>query len=168
MHTPAHQDYGQLYDLSMEFMDPEGAERAMRRSLKSKIKLQDKIILKDQMMCLKSVGTNEVQCAASKIAKKIKFDREGIMMRLITFIMKMKIEDINRDIEEEKFLSEKNQTNLDEFVRPNTVAASVYRKIVKNKLEDNWKKEKEKVRGKVKHLKRKCLSDIREQSTRNL
>ena len=53
MHTPAPQD--RLFDLSLEFMDPLGSERAMRRSLGSKLKLQDKYILKDKLICLKSV-----------------------------------------------------------------------------------------------------------------
>ena len=83
MHTPAHQDYGEIYNLSLEFMDPRGAERAMRRCLKSKLQVQNKIILKDQMMCLKGIGTNEIQCGAIKISNKIKHDKEKVMQRII-------------------------------------------------------------------------------------
>ena len=77
IHAPAHPDDRRIFHLSMEFMQPEVAERAMKRNLDLKMKLQEKILLKDQLMCLKSVGTNEVQSLAMKICKKIKSDQHG-------------------------------------------------------------------------------------------
>ena len=102
IHTPAPRDY--IYNLSLEFMDPKGAEWAMKRCLNSKVKLQEKIILKDQLMCLKKIGTNETQCLALKIGKKIKFDRETVMERVIRFVMSLKIEDADKDIKFENQL----------------------------------------------------------------
>ena len=102
MHTPAQSDYRAIYNLSMEFMDPQGAEWTMKTNLKSKIKLQNKTILKDQLICLKNVGTNETQCLAMKIGKKIKYNKEQVMERIVKFVMNIKIEDAIKDIQNEK------------------------------------------------------------------
>ena len=150
MHTPAPQD--QIHNLSMEFMNPLGAERAMRKSLKSKLTIQEKILLKDQMMCLKEIGTDEIQNVACKVSKKIKYDKNIVMDRIIKFIMKLKIGDILKDIEEEKYNSERYREQLDVIVRPKTIAAREYRKYVKYKLEAKWKDQKEIIRNRVKHL----------------
>ena len=77
MHTLAHSENRNIYDLSLEFMDPRGSERAMKRSLNSKIKLQEKVILKDQLMSLKTVGTNETQAFVIKIGKVVILSPHG-------------------------------------------------------------------------------------------
>ena len=105
MHAPAHQDHRTIYDLSLEFMNPISSERAMRKSLESKINLQEKILLKDRMMCLKNQGTNEVQSLAMKMSKKIKHNKENVTERIIKFIMNIKVDDIMKDIEEAKVKS---------------------------------------------------------------
>ena len=106
IHTPALQGHTIIFDLSTEFMDPLGAEWAMRKSLRSRLKMQEKILLKDQMMCLKEVGTDEIQNVACKVAKKIKHNKENVQERIIRFIMKLKIEDIFKDIDEKKKISD--------------------------------------------------------------
>ena len=80
MHTPACLDYREIYGLSLEFIDPGGAEWAMRRNLKSKIRHKENIILRDQLNSLRAVGTNEVQCLALKMCSKIRYEK---MMQLI-------------------------------------------------------------------------------------
>ena len=99
IHTPAHSDDRRIFHLSLEFMQPEVAERAMKRNFNSKLKLQEKILLKDQLMCLKKVGTNEVQSFATKICKKIKFDKDETAAKLIKYVMNLKIDDVKREIE---------------------------------------------------------------------
>ena len=138
-------------------MDPQGAERAMTKNLESKLKVQSKIILKDQMMCLKHTGSDEVQSLASKIVKKIRFDKDEVSARIINFIMKLKIEDISKDIEEEKCEVTKNQKVLDDIVRPKTIVSKEYRTYVRQELETTWMKKKEKVKERVCHLKKKNL-----------
>ena len=100
MHTPAHSDDQRIFHLSMEFMQPKAAERLMKRNLDSKLKLQEKILLKDQLMCLKTVGTNEVQSLVIKICKKIRVDKDKSAEKLIKYIMNLKIDDVKKEIEE--------------------------------------------------------------------
>ena len=139
----------------MEFMDPEGTEWAMKRNLKSKIKIQEKVLLKDQLICLKGIGSNKAQCFAFKICKKIKHDKEKAIERVLNFIMNMKIEDAKRDIENDKKLQKEEQHEFEKSVRPNTFVGREYSKVVKRKLETNWKVKKEKSKNKVNHLKEK-------------
>ena len=160
MHTPAHRDYRdhrRIYDLSMEFMDPPSSELAMRRSLKSKQNFQDKILLKDKMMCLRNIGTNEVQCLAVKISKKISHNKENIIDRIIKFIMNIKVEDIKKDVEAAREKSIEDKQALNEVINPNTVAASEYKYYVNRELEMNWKRKKEKMKSQVEHLKDKIM-----------
>ena len=137
MHTLAHSENRQLYYLSLEFMSPKDSERAMKRNLVTKIKLQEKIILKDQLMSLKATGTRETQSFAMKIGKKIKYDKEEIMGKVVRFIMNIKIEDALKDVKQEKDKVKRDQDKLDNVVRPSTIAAKEYRKLVKNKVENN-------------------------------
>ena len=69
--------------------------------------------------------------------------------------MKIKVEDVMKDIEEAKVKSNKDQEALDKIVRPNTVVAYEYRKYLKTELENNWKSRKGKVKEQVKHLRKK-------------
>ena len=89
--TPAQAGHRLIYDLSNEFTDPRGAERAMRRSLNSKIKLQNQIIVKDQFQGLRNVGTDEIQNFTMKVMKKVKHDREEVEAKIIKFIMNIKL-----------------------------------------------------------------------------
>ena len=162
IHTPAHHDHKKIFDLSAEFMQPMAAERAMRKNLKSKINLQQRIIVRDQMNCLKHIGTDEVQCIADKVSKKIKYDDENIKERIVKFIMNIKIDDARRDIEEAKIKVEKSKEELDNYVRPNTIAEIEYRKYVRRELENNWKSNKERVRNKVTNLKIKYHKRFRQ------
>ena len=117
--------------------------------------MQEKIIFKDQMMCLKNVGTDEVQCLAEKVTKKIKYDKVEITDKIIKFIMNIKINDINKEIDEEKPSIKKIQDALDDIVRPKTIVAHAYRSCVKKELEDNWKHQKWKTKQRINHLKTK-------------
>ena len=154
-HTPAQPGRRKIFDLSLELMDPLGAERAMTKSIESKLKVQSKIIFKDQMMCLKKVGSDEVQSLAMKITKKIRFNKSETAARIINFIMKLKIEDVNQEIEEEKSKVKQNQSTLNKFVRPHTFVAHEFSQYEKEELENTWKKEKEKVKERVVHLRNK-------------
>ena len=160
-HTPAQSSHRKIFDLSLEFMDPQGAERAMTKNLESKLKVQSKIILKDQMMCLKHTGSDEVQSLASKVVKKIRFNKNEVSARIINFIMNLKIEDIRKDIKEEKCKVTKNQKELDDIVRPKTIVSNEYRTYVKKNSETTWMKEKGKVKERVSHLKKKNLKRLR-------
>ena len=160
MHSPAQSDYRAIYNLSMEFMDPQGAEWAMKTNLKSKIKLQNKTILKDQLICLKNVGTNETQCLAMKIGKKIKYNKEKVMERLVKFVMNIKIEDAIKDIQNDKEKVKKQEEELGKIVRPNTIAGKEFRKYAKSEIEKNWKVKKEKSKTKVTHLTNKFSRKI--------
>ena len=51
--------------------------------------------------------------------------------------MKMKIDDLIEDLEENKEESLRIQAELDKIVRPQTVAAKEYRRYVKEELENN-------------------------------
>ena len=132
IHTPAHRDHRIIYDLSLEFMDPPSSERAMRKSMQSKLNLQEKILLKDQMMCLKDIGTNEIQSMAIKVSKKIRHNKESVIKRIVKYMMKIKVEDVKKDIEEARKRSSEDQESLDEIVRPKTVVAHEYRQYLKN------------------------------------
>ena len=122
IHTPAHREYRRnIYDLSLEFMNPTSSERAMRKSLESKTNVQEKILLKDRMMSLKNIGTNEVQSLAAKVTKKIKYNKENVTERIVKFIMNIKVEDILKDIEDAKTKSTRDQKSLDEIVRPSLI-----------------------------------------------
>ena len=57
--------------------------------------------------------------------------------------MNIKINDVNRDIDEEN-ATVKNQDELDEIVRPRTIAAHEYRSRIKKELEITGKKRKRK------------------------
>ena len=93
-------------------------------------------------MCLEDIGTNEVQSMTMKVSKKIKHCRVSVIERMIKYIMKIKVDDIMKDIEEARIQSSKDQESLDKIVRPNTVVAREYRRYLKNELERNWKTKK--------------------------
>ena len=160
LHTPAQLDCEEIYNLSLEYMDPEGTEWAMKNSLQAKLKLQDKVILKDEFMCLKNVGTNEIQCSALKMCNKVKFEKEKVVQKIVKFVMNIKIDDVNRDILNEKRNVQLQKKNMDNIVRPNTFAGKLYRKCVKNRLEQNWKTKKEKSGRKINHLKNKFKNKV--------
>ena len=122
IHTPARKDCRVIYDLSLEFMDPEGAERAMKKHFHSRSKLQEKILLKDQLMGLRGIGTNEAQSFALKVGKKIKHNRDNIMHKVVKYIMNLKVANVMEDIAEEKENVRKNEEHLNKVVRPNTLA----------------------------------------------
>ena len=143
IHTPARQDFREIFNLSQEFMQPKDAERAMKRNFLSKFKLQEKIILKDRLSCLKYIGSNETQSFAQKICNKIKYDREDVMERVVKFIMNLKVEDALKDIKEEKEKVRKAEEEVNAIFRPSTVAGIEYNKFVKENLEYNWKNKKE-------------------------
>ena len=77
------------------------------------------------------------------------------MKRIISFLMKMKIDDLIEDLEENKEESLRIQAELDKIVRPQTVAAKEYRRYVKEELENTWRRNKLKMKSKVDHLKAK-------------
>ena len=79
LHTSALSDDREICYLSLEYMDPEGAEWAMKKCLAVKFKFHEKTILKDQLFSLKYFGTNEAQCLASKVRRKIKYDKEKVV-----------------------------------------------------------------------------------------
>ena len=159
-HTPAHPDCEAIHNLSLEFMDPLGAERAMKKSLQSKLKYQEKIIMRDQFICLKNVGTNEVRCFAIKVCNKIKFNKEETMKRIIKFLMNIKIADVTEDLEKEKTNVQNDKNKLENIVRPNTFAGRAYREYVKTSLEKNWKLCKENSGRRINHLKHKFTNKI--------
>ena len=68
-------------------MNPPDSERAMKRFLKTKLRLQERTILKDQLLSLKTVGTNETQSFAVKICKKIKSDGDKVEDKVVNYIM---------------------------------------------------------------------------------
>ena len=122
IHTPAHHDDRKLYHLSLEFMQPEVVEREMQRNLHMKMKLQERILLKDQMMCLKSAGTNEIQSLARKVCKKLKYDKDVTASKIIKYIMRIKIDDVQREIEENKILVNNFKPNFNKIVRKETLS----------------------------------------------
>ena len=69
--------------------------------------------------------------------------------------MKLKIDNIKKEIEQVKDTSERDKKRVDEVVRPSTIAANEFRSYVKNELENNWKKKKEKIKERVSHLRKK-------------
>ena len=93
IHTPAQPDNREIYCLSLEFMDPKGTEWAMRKCFHSKFKLQEKTLLKDRLICLKNIGTNETLSYATKICRKIKPNKKDIMEKIIRDTMNLEIED---------------------------------------------------------------------------
>ena len=139
---PAQLNHDKINDFAAEFTQPLVAERAMRRSLKSNIKYQEKIIIKDQMMCLKHVGTEEVQCFALKVCKKIKNDEEENMKRIITFLMNLKVDDAKKEVDEAKYNLDREKEKLREVVRPNTMVEIEYQKHVRKTLQHNTLKKK--------------------------
>ena len=103
----------------------------------------------------KTKGTNEVQSLAEKVTKKIKYNKENVIERIVKFIMNIKVEDILKDIEDAKIMSTRDQKSLDEIVRPNTVVAGEFRSYIRNKLERNWRNRKDTAKKQVMHLKNK-------------
>ena len=79
-YAPARYDCDDVYNLSLEYMHPESAEWAMRKNLQSKIKLQEKITMKDQFRTLKTARTNDIQCFTVKVFIKVTY-------RIIRFII---------------------------------------------------------------------------------
>ena len=130
--------------------------------MQSKLNLQEKIMLKDQMMCLKDIGMNEVQSLVMKVSKKIRHCRESVIERTIKYIMKIKVEDVLKDIEEAKLKSTYDQDSLDKIVRPTTVGALEYRRYLKNVLEKNWNTKKGKMKEQAVHLKGKHMKKVKE------
>ena len=145
-HTPAPSDYRVFYNLSMEFMEPQVAEWAMKKYFRSKMKLQEKTILKDKLICLKDIGTNEVQCFAIKISNKVRYDKNSAVKRTIKYIMNKKIEDILRDIEDEKEVVSREKERLNKVVKPNTIVGKEFNYYVKSRLEKYWKTEKKRIK----------------------
>ena len=74
-------------------------------------------------MKISTIGTNETRSFAAKIGRKIKFDRNQIVEKIIRFVMNLKIEDVKRDIESEKERSKLCHRELDKIVRPQTISA---------------------------------------------
>merc|ERR1711954_309719 len=132
----------------------------MKRNLNLKMKLQEKILLKDQLMCLKSVGTNEVQSLVRKICKKIKFDKDKTASKLIKYIMNLKIDDVKREIVEKENYVRNSTDMLNKIVRPTTIAGDEYKHLVKYRLENNWRCQKEQIKQRTKHLKGKLAKKI--------
>ena len=106
--------------------------------------IQEKILLKDQMMCLKDIGSDEIQNVACKVSKKIKH------------------------IDEKRNKLEGNRKQLDMIVNPKTIAAREYRRHVKHELESKWKNQKEIIKKRVKHLEGKFSKRIAVTPDRNV
>ena len=101
------------------------------------------------LVILKALGiiSNEAQSFAAKVAAKIKYDKEKAAERVLAFIMNIKIEDAAKDVENEKERSKKVQHELEEIVRPRTIAGMEFKKLERSNLESNWQKRKEKREG---------------------
>ena len=140
LHTPALRDDREIYYLSMEFMDLKGTELAMKKCLTSNVKFQYNTILKDQLISLKNIGTNETQCFARKVGNKIKHNKEKVMERVVKFIMNLKIKDTMKDLQSQRKTIKERQEEVDRIVRPGTYVNTKYKTCVKTKLENNWKR----------------------------
>merc|ERR1711954_222521 len=76
------------------------------------------------------------------------------------YIMNIKIDDIKRDINDNKVLIANNKRNFENIVRPGTIVDHEYRLYEKDILEDNWRRKKEKNKQTRAHLKDKFAKRV--------
>ena len=154
-HAYAHKPSDFITNLSNEFMHPSDAERAMRKCLNSRLKLQNRTITRDELQRLDKTGTNDVTNLTKNILKKINNDKQKVEAKLIEFLMKIKLDDANKDLDKIKSIAEKDKECLDKIVRPGTVARIEYEVFTKKDTDINWRVKRKKMMKKIEYLKHK-------------
>ena len=153
INTPALHD--RIFYLSQEFTDPERTEWAMQSNLKSNLKLQQKIVTRDTLQRLVEVGTNDVVNVSSKIGKLITNDKENVQKKIIRFLMKLKLEDANKEVEKAKKEVTKNKIHLRRYMREGTFVAAEYRETLENVCRKSWDDKRKAMQEKVNHIRTK-------------
>ena len=152
IHTPA---LDRIFYLSQEFTDPEGTEWAMRKHFNSTLKLQRKVVTRDTLQRLLETGTNDVVNASTKICKLINNNKENVQKKIVRFLMKMKVEDANNEIEKAKKEMSNNKLILRKYMRDETIVANEYRETVEKVCKQSWEGKRKQMKDKVNYLKSK-------------
>ena len=142
---PAHND--RIFYLSLEFTDPEGTAWAMKNHLYSNLKLQRKVVSRDTLQKLLETGTNDVVSASKKLSNSIVNNKEAVHKKIIRFLMKLKLEDANSEVDKTKKEVQKTKLYLNKFMRDGTIVAAEYRETLENECRKNWEEKRRKMKN---------------------
>ena len=123
-----------IKDLANEYIHPEDVQTAMRNNLVSQLKLQNKTLTRNELNRLKIHGTNEVVHAAKKLVSQFKNDKEEIQKKIVNFVMKLKLNDSNIEVEKAKKVAKYNKEELDKIARSGTIARNIFDKSLKKEI----------------------------------
>ena len=101
-HASAQQNADFISILSLEYTHVEDVDRAVKRYLGSKTRLQNKVIARDELDKLKNIGTNDVVNTARKLKVKVKNDPLRIEKNIAQFLMKTKLKDADMEVDKAK------------------------------------------------------------------
>ena len=91
--TPAARKMNAIFNLANEYMHPRGVEMAMRKNMFSQIKLQNRILTRNELGKLKTYGTNDAYSLARSISQNIADNAKKFIKKIVHFIMELKLSD---------------------------------------------------------------------------
>ena len=155
MYQASASSKAKIRDLANEYIHPGDVDQAMRMNLFSQLRVQEKTIARNGLNRLSQIGTNDVVNTARKMVKQIRNNRATIEDKLVKFMMKMKIDDAEKELDKAKKAADDDKKYLDKIVCPGTIAREHYNEIIKEERERNWNKKQKKMKNKISLLKEK-------------
>ena len=149
-----------LKNIATECTDPSRAELQMKTTLKQLLRRNKSLQRRNflEKITKKGIGTNKAESAARTLAKdcSVKGDltKEHLRKSFLNSIMKVKLEDANREFKVEDFKFHKEKKSVAKVINDGDILERV-RNFTNKEAEHEWSKNKDKLEKKIKHLERK-------------
>ena len=148
IHAFAQQN-DQLLDLSNNCRNPEAALRAMRKSVSSILTVQKKMVTRDTIDKLLHKGTNDANRLTDKFLTNIIFDKPKIRRNILEFLMKTKLKDAQKDLNEAKKQVQVAKDEINKQMNLKGLVANEFGKVQKMITTKSWMKKRKKMLTKV-------------------